>query len=71
MLECEADGEPRRPDMVRWIRNGEEVRSYLAYLRLPLFTKNAGYFATRAVRKCTEREHFSEEHLAWYFLDVC
>ncbi|EPB75580.1 immunoglobulin domain protein [Ancylostoma ceylanicum] len=27
MLECEADGEPRRPDMVRWIRNGEEIPS--------------------------------------------
>ncbi|VDM83350.1 unnamed protein product [Strongylus vulgaris] len=27
-MECEADGEPRRPDMVRWLRNGQELKLY-------------------------------------------
>ncbi|CAJ0609996.1 unnamed protein product [Cylicocyclus nassatus] len=25
VMECEADGEPRRPNMVKWLRNGHEV----------------------------------------------
>ncbi|KIH64737.1 fibronectin type III domain protein [Ancylostoma duodenale] len=53
MLECEADGEPRRPDMVRWIRNGEEIPSVKrsethVTLRLNASKEGAGQYICQA-----------------------
>ncbi|WKY15111.1 hypothetical protein Q1695_000542 [Nippostrongylus brasiliensis] len=53
LLECEADGEPRKPNMVRWFRNGEEVHSLKksdtqVTLRLNATKEAAGQYVCRA-----------------------
>ncbi|KHJ95223.1 immunoglobulin domain protein [Oesophagostomum dentatum] len=53
LLECEADGEPRRPDMVRWMRNGEEIPSIKksethVTLRLNASKESAGQYICQA-----------------------
>ncbi|VDO74089.1 unnamed protein product [Heligmosomoides polygyrus] len=53
VLECEADGEPRRRNMVRWMRNGVEIPSVKTSdthvtLRLNATKEAAGQYVCRA-----------------------
>ncbi|VDM55671.1 unnamed protein product [Angiostrongylus costaricensis] len=53
LLECEADGVPRKPNMVRWIRNGKEIPSTKrsetqVNLRLNATKEAAGQYVCRA-----------------------
>ncbi|XGW32717.1 hypothetical protein V3C99_017334 [Haemonchus contortus] len=53
VLECEADGEPRKPNMVRWVRNGEEIPAIRksethVTLRLNATKEAAGQYVCRA-----------------------
>ncbi|KAE9414335.1 hypothetical protein Angca_002728 [Angiostrongylus cantonensis] len=54
LLECEADGVPRKPNMVRWIRNGKEVipstkrGETQVNLRLNATKEAAGQYVCRA-----------------------
>ncbi|KAK6055809.1 fibronectin type III domain protein [Cooperia oncophora] len=53
VLECEADGEPRKPNMVRWIRNGQEIPAIRksethVSLRLNATKEAAGQYVCRA-----------------------
>ncbi|PIO74525.1 immunoglobulin I-set domain protein [Teladorsagia circumcincta] len=53
VLECEADGEPRKPNMVRWLRNGQEIPAIRksethVTLRLNATKEAAGQYVCRA-----------------------